>query len=236
MYMRPSSHKLWQSWHLPKLYDGNSSTGAFLLKQYSAGPCWIIQSLDYRCRLIEQNAPLSCFSLAQLMWNFITSMGAGNRRMIFISYLILTLFGHDVCPLGPSRSAGCLCWYRSHHRISCVSNRSHDVLISSFNVHKNTHEPPTRCVKLRVAHAPGMPGTFSPPPTSRKSQVSDPGMHHGTCVTYVPWCMSGSLNRCSGENVPGIPSACATRNFTYLVRGPLFWWSDIELVAGVYKM
>ena len=27
------------------------------------------------------------------------------------------------------------------------------------------HEPLTRYVKLRVAHAPGMPGTFSPPPT-----------------------------------------------------------------------
>ena len=24
-----------------------------------------------------------------------------------------------------------------------------------------------------------------------------------------------------GENVPGIPGVCATRNFTYLVRGPL---------------
>ena len=33
-----------------------------------------------------------------------------------------------------------------------------------------------------------MPGTFSPPPW-----VSDPDMHHGTCVTHVPWCMSGSL-------------------------------------------
>ena len=27
----------------------------------------------------------------------------------------------------------------------------------------------------------------------RKPLVSDPGMHHGTCVTHVPWCMSGSL-------------------------------------------
>ena len=43
-------------------------------------------------------------------------------------------------------------------------------------------------VKLRVAHAPGMPGTFSPPP-----RVSDPDMHPGTCVTHVPWCMLGSL-------------------------------------------
>ena len=26
----------------------------------------------------------------------------------------------------------------------------------------------------------------------RKPPVSDPGMHHGTCVTHVPWCMSGT--------------------------------------------
>ena len=48
--------------------------------------------------------------------------------------------------------------------------------------------PLARYVKLRVAHAPGMPGTFSPPP-----RISDPDMHHGTCVTHVPWCMPGSL-------------------------------------------
>ena len=34
-------------------------------------------------------------------------------------------------------------------------------------------------------------------------------MHHGTCVTHVPWCMSGSLTYGDGENVPGIPGACA---------------------------
>ena len=55
----------------------------------------------------------------------------------------------------------------------------------------------------------------------RKPLVSDPGMHHGMCVTHVPWCMSGSLTRSGGENVPGIPGACATCNVTYLVRGPL---------------
>ena len=42
-----------------------------------------------------------------------------------------------------------------------------------------------RYVNLRVAHAPG---TVSPPP-----RVSDPDMHHGTCVTHVLWCMPGSL-------------------------------------------
>ena len=60
----------------------------------------------------------------------------------------------------------------------------------------------------------------------RKPLVSDPGMHHGTCVKHVPWCMSGSLTNGGRENVPGIPGACATRNFAYLVRGPL-----VHLVA-----
>ena len=50
------------------------------------------------------------------------------------------------------------------------------------------HGPLARYVKLRVAHAPGMPGTFSPP-----AQVSDPDMHQGTCVRHVVWCMPGSL-------------------------------------------
>ena len=50
------------------------------------------------------------------------------------------------------------------------------------------HGPLARYFKLRVAHAPGMPGTFSPPP-----KIRDPDMHHGTCVTHVPWCMPGSL-------------------------------------------
>ena len=41
----------------------------------------------------------------------------------------------------------------------------------------------TRYIKLQVAHAPGMPGMFPSPPTSKEPLVKDPGMHHGTCVT-----------------------------------------------------
>ena len=52
----------------------------------------------------------------------------------------------------------------------------------------------------------------------RKPLVNDPSMQHGTYVTHVPWCMLGSITHGSGENVPGIPPA--TRNFTYLARGP----------------
>ena len=62
----------------------------------------------------------------------------------------------------------------------------------------------------------------------RKPIVSDPGMHHGTCVTHVPWCMSGSLTCGDRKNVPGIPGACAPAivriwqeaHSHYLCRGP----------------
>ena len=57
-----------------------------------------------------------------------------------------------------------------------------------------------------------------------KPLVSDPGIHYGTCVTHVPWCISGSLSSGGGENVHSISGACATRNFTHLVRGPFPCW------------
>ena len=59
---------------------------------------------------------------------------------------------------------------------------------NKYLVHIPLHGPLARFVKLLVAHAPGMPGTFSPPP-----RVSEPDMHHDPCVTNVPWCMPGSL-------------------------------------------
>ena len=64
----------------------------------------------------------------------------------------------------------------------------------------------------------------------RKPPVSDPGMHHCTCDTYAPWCMSGSVTRDGGENVLGIPGACATNNFSYLTKGP---WSGVCLVTSL---
>ena len=78
------------------------------------------------------------------------------------------------------------------------------------NPSSQTHGPVARYEKLRVAHASGMPGMFS---------LSIPACIHGSCVTHVLWCMSVSMTRCVGENVPGIPGAYATRIFTYLARG-----------------
>ena len=62
----------------------------------------------------------------------------------------------------------------------------------------------------------------------RKPLVSDPGMHHGTCVTHVPWCMSGSLTRGGGEKRSRHSRRMHTRNFTYLAGGP---WVDTQIRA-----
>ena len=58
---------------------------------------------------------------------------------------------------------------------------------------------------------------------------SDPGMYHGTCVTHVSWCMPGLLPDGGGENVPGIPGACAARTFTYLTRDPWYMLTLLTL-------
>ena len=85
------------------------------------------------------------------------------------------------------------------------------------------HGPLARYVKLRVADAPGMPGTFSPPP-----RASDPDMHHGTCVTHVPWCMPGSLT--SGQRSRG---RLNIKGWSYQYmdpHGPLAWYVKLRVV------
>ena len=40
----------------------------------------------------------------------------------------------------------------------------------------------------------------------RKPLVSDRGIHHGTRVTHMPWCMSGSLTHVAGKKFPAFPA------------------------------
>ena len=75
----------------------------------------------------------------------------------------------------------------------------------------------------------------------RKSLVNDPGMHHGTCVTHVPWCMSGSFTCGDGENVAGIPGACAPailriwqEAHSFSADSPCFGTSVIEVLCHEY--
>ena len=97
-----------------------------------------------------------------------------------------------------------------------VPGAQYPFCVTSFCGHlASAHGPLTRYVKLQVLHSPG---TFSLPP-----RVSDPDKHQGTCVCRDA-CLDRSLMASfkvgSGKNIPGIPGVCATRNFTYLVRGP----------------
>ena len=89
------------------------------------------------------------------------------------------------------------------------------------SIYKSGHNGPLdRYVKLWFARAPGMPGTFSP----------HRGLAIPTCITARAWstccdaCRDRKLAVSSevrgGQNVPGTPGACATHNFTYLIRGP----------------
>ena len=82
------------------------------------------------------------------------------------------------------------------------------------------HGPLTRCVKLRVAHAPGMPGTFSLPSTSKETAIerswhASRHVCHACAVMHV-----GIANpRWRGKRYR-YSQRMRNRNFTYLVRGP----------------
>ena len=66
-----------------------------------------------------------------------------------------------------------------------------------------------------------------------------------TCITARAWCtcrdacqdhkLAVSSEVGGWENVPGIPGACATRNCTYLARGPWqtnIWLNDISILRA----
>ena len=70
-----------------------------------------------------------------------------------------------------------LAWGRTQNNVHQDPWRHMVSLWASWQIHK-------------IAGCPcaGNTGTFSPPP-----RLSDTNMHHGTCVTHVPWCMPGWL-------------------------------------------
>ena len=68
--------------------------------------------------------------------------------------------------------------------------------------------------KIADGACPGLPGTFSTPP-----QGSDPDMHDARAVMHAGILISGFFEVSGGEIGPDISGACASCNFTYLVRG-----------------
>ena len=123
-----------------------------------------------------------------------------------------------------------LSWHEgNNHRTSSQNDRRISWVFLSSTLHHMGLLPDTYNKMLRMCRE--CREHFLRHRLQRKHLSSDPGMHHGTGVTHVSWCMSGSLTSGGGSKRPGIPGACATRNFTYLVRGPWFireglFWSD----------
>ena len=67
----------------------------------------------------------------------------------------------------------------------------------------------------------GNAGNVFPATAGKQSRHASRHVRDGRAVMHARIANSRFLlNSAAGENVPGIPGACATRNFTYLVRGP----------------
>ena len=77
-----------------------------------------------------------------------------------------------------------------------------------------------------------MPGTFSPPP-----QVNHPDMHHGTCMTHVPWCIPGSLtsgfhwSRWQGKRA--FPAHAQPAILRIWQEALTWWWCKFQRYAPV---
>ena len=97
--------------------------------------------------------------------------------------------------------------------------------------------PLARYVKVRIAYAPGMPGTF---PRHRQVAIPAciPARASRTCRDTCRDCyLVVSFEVGGEENVPGIPGTCATRNFTYLIGVP--WvvashWNRCDVITYIY--
>ena len=117
---------------------------------------------------------------------------------------------------------------RYHWHIYCPLGSFTDFVVAGVSVAVFSrywlHGPLIRYVKLRVAHAPGM---FSPSP-----RVSDPDTHHGTRVTYVSWCMPGSLT--SGF----LSSRWWGKRFLHSrrMRNPQFYVSGKMSIPNIYHV
>ena len=72
----------------------------------------------------------------------------------------------------------------------------------------------------------GNAGNVFPVTAGKRSRHASRHVRHARAVMHAGIAnYRFPLKSAAGENVPGIPGACATCNFTYLVRGP---WDEIQ--------
>ena len=146
------------------------------------------------------------------------------RRVIVVSAMIFAIFTKSIFVLRCDRNA--LRW-RVNGRDSVSNHRPHGCLLNRLFRRKSKKTSKLRVTGLCAGNSPET-GDFPAQMASNAENVSIWWRRHGPQfrrrVTHVPWSMSGSLTHGGGENVPDIPGACATLNFTYLARGPCVWF------------
>ena len=172
---------------------------------------WLAKQWNKEGKIVHKYTSYWTFVLAKTTPGAIECIESIVFVQFFVHLRIIFWFPDDVIQLGQGNLAKSSDISRSH-----TTNRG--ASFSKIFIKPASglgHGLLDRYVKFRVGHAPGMPGTFSPPP-----RVNDPDIHHGTCVTHVSCCMPVSFAVGVGENFPGTLGVCTTRNFTYLVRGP----------------
>ena len=75
----------------------------------------------------------------------------------------------------------------------------------------------------------GNAGNVFPVTAGKRSRHASRHVRHARAVKHAGIANKRfALKSAAGENVPGIPGACATCNFTYLVRGPYLSLSPME--------
>ena len=148
-------------------------------------------------------------------WHYIMPAYTANTlRSAIISPIISKQSGHWLsCDLG---------------RVRLWRSRSNAIVlheeITSVNI-LSTHIPIAQWASYQIRKiadcACAWNGRNVFPATDLKETTSYWARHASwPCVTHMPWCISGSLTRGGGENVPGIPGACTARSLTYLARAP----------------
>ena len=96
----------------------------------------------------------------------------------FIATVLYVIYYTDLSKPQPMPSPNLI-----HHWVVTLDNNHEDIMTwNTFN------GPLTRYVKLRVVHAPGMPGTFSLPPTSMET-ASKRSRHASRHVRHAPVVM-----------------------------------------------
>ena len=91
-----------------------------------------------------------------------------------------------------------------------------------------SYTPLTRYEILRVAHAPEMPGTFSPPPTSKET-AGKRSRHTSRHVRDARAVMHVAIT-----NVPGIPDHKRSRH-SRRMRNPQFHVSSKRPMLAMYR-